>query len=211
MNTCYIACALDCKIEVDIKEGDLVIGADKGYFTLVENDIKPHLAIGDFDSYTGDIKCENTMVFPVKKDDTDSALAIKYAYERGYRKMVIFGAIGGALDHTLANVALAAKYAQIGATLVFVDDENVLFAVHNSEVKFSEKAEGRISVFSFGDLAKGVNEKGLMYELENATLENATPLGVSNEFIGTPAAVSVSEGTLLIYTSKFNYENCLTK
>lgn len=211
MKICYIACALDCKIEINPKENDLIIGADRGYFTLVENNIDPHVAIGDFDSYTGEIRCDNTIVFPVKKDDTDSALAIKYAFEQGYKKIVVFGAIGGALDHTLANVALAAKYAKLGVDIVFVDGDNVLFSVYNRSVSFNEKAHGRISVFSFGDTAKGVCEKGLMYELDDAVLENSTPLGVSNEFIGVPAIVSVCDGTLLIYTSKFNYENCLTK
>ena len=37
MNTCYIACALDCKIDIKKGENDLIIGADRGYFTLVEN------------------------------------------------------------------------------------------------------------------------------------------------------------------------------
>ena len=82
MKICYIACALDCKIQISPKENDLVIGADRGYFTLVENDILPHVAIGDFDSYTGKIDCENTIVYPVKKDDTDSALCIKYGIEQ---------------------------------------------------------------------------------------------------------------------------------
>ena len=211
MNICYIACALDCKIQISPKEDDLIIGADRGYFTLVENGIKPDVAIGDFDSYTGKIDCENTIVFPVKKDDTDSALAIKYAYEQGYKKIVVFGAIGGALDHTLANVALASRYAQLGVDISFVDGDNVLFSVCNACVCFNKDAHGRISVFSFGDTAKGVCEKGLLYELDNATLQNTVPLGVSNEFVGVPATVSVAEGTLLIYTSKFNYENCLTK
>ena len=147
----------------------------------------------------------------MKKDDTDSALAIKYAYEHGYKKIVVFGAIGGALDHTLANVALASRYAQLGIDISFVDGDNVLFSICNSSISFNENAQGRISVFSFGDTAKGVCEKGLMYELDNAVLENSTPLGVSNEFVGVPATVSVADGTLLIYTSKFNYENCLTK
>ncbi len=210
MKICYIACALDCKIQISPKENDLVIGADRGYFTLVENGVSPHVAIGDFDSYTGKIDCENTIVYPVKKDDTDSALAIKYAIEQGYRKIVVFGAIGGALDHTVANVALAAACAEKGIDVSFVDGENVLFAIHNSSVSFNKDASGRISVFSYGDKAKGVYEKGLLYTLDNAVLSNRVPLGVSNEFTGDFSEISVEDGTLLIYTSKENYEKHLT-
>ena len=211
MKTCYIACALDCKIEILPKENDLVIGADRGYFTLVENGIKPDVAIGDFDSYKGKIECESTFVFPVKKDDTDSALAIKFACEQGYKRVVVFGAIGGCLDHTIANISLAAQYTEKGIDICFIDGENVLFGVFNGKISFDEGAEGRISVFSFGDRAEGVCERGLLYTLENETVTSRVPLGVSNEFVGKKAEISVSNGTLLIYTSRENYENHLTK
>ena len=211
MKTCYIACALDCKIDFKPKNDDLIIGADRGYFTLVENGFVPQIAIGDFDSYTGKIDCENTIVYPVKKDFTDSALAIEYAMQNGYRKIVVFGGIGGDLDHTIANISLVGKCAKDGVDVTFVDGENVLFAVYNSKVLFDREAKGRISVFSFNDTALGVYERGLLYSLENATLENQIPLGVSNEFVGCEAEISVSDGTLLIYTSRQNFENHLTK
>ena len=211
MKTCYIACALDCKLDFIPSEGDLIIGADRGYFTLVENGYKPHVAIGDFDSYTGKVDCENTMVFPVKKDDTDSALAIKYAVSMGYEKIVVYGGIGGYLDHTVANIALVADYTEKGIDLSFIDGENVLFAIHNSSIRFDAGASGRISVFSFRDKAVDVCESGLMYSLDNAILENSVPLGVSNEFIGQNAKISVDNGTLLIYTSRKNFENYLTR
>ena len=210
MSICYIACALDCKMDFIPQEGDLIIGADRGYFTLVENGMSPHVAIGDFDSFTGKVECENTIVFPVKKDFTDSALAIDYAIQNGYEKIVVFGGIGGDLDHTIANIALVGKYSKESIDISFVDRENVLFAIHNSSVHFDKEAKGRISVFSFNDTALGVNEKGLLYSLEDATLENQIPLGVSNEFVGCDSEISVSDGTLLIYTSRQNYENHLT-
>ena len=211
MNTCYIACALDCEIKIDPQEGDLIIGADRGYFTLVENGILPHVVIGDFDSYTGNIDCENVIVHPVKKDDTDSALAIEYAIEQGYKKIVVFGAIGGELDHTIANISLVARYTERGIDISFVDKENALFGVYNSSVHFSKLASGRISVFAFNDKAFGVCERGLLYSLDNATLENKIPLGVSNEFTGEKSSISAENGTLLIYTRRENYENHLTR
>ena len=211
MDTCYIACALDCEINILLDATDLLIGADRGYFTLVKNGYTPDVAIGDFDSYSGEINCEKTIKFPVKKDFTDSALAIEYAIDKGYKRIVIFGAIGGQLDHTLANLALLARYTELGIDIVFIDGESVIFAIHNSKISFNERANGRISVFSFGDVSKGVCENGLMYTLNNYTMENINPLGVSNEFIGTGAEISVKNGTLLIHTSKENYFNYLTK
>ncbi len=211
MDICYIACALDCKIDITPNETDLVIGADRGYFVLEKNGIKPSVAIGDFDSYEGEIACENIIRFPVKKDYTDSELAIKYAIEQGYKSIKIYGAIGGALDHTIANIALLAKYSKEGVDIAFFDDENVVFAITNSGVRFDSNARGRISVFSFGDEASGVSEKGLLYELKNACLTNHNPLGVSNEFISEKSEISVQNGTLILYTARKNYENYLTR
>lgn len=211
MNTCYIVCALDCKLDFKPDESDLVIGADRGYLTLVENQIKPDIVIGDFDSYKGKIQCENIIKYPVKKDFTDSALAIEKAISMGYKQIVVYGAIGGLLDHTLANIALLSEYTKKGFEISFVDGENVVFALYNDKVTFTKDASGRISVFSYTDVSNGVCEKGLLYELDNATLQNIIPLGVSNEFIGNSAEISIKEGILIVYTSKENYKKHLTR
>lgn len=211
MNVCYIVCALDCKLGFVPDKNDYVIGADRGYLTLLKNDIDPNCVIGDFDSYTDEIKCDNIIKYPIKKDFTDSALAVEHAISKGYRKIVVYGAIGGHLDHTLANIAILADISKRGVDISFVDGKEVIFAIHNSKVCFSTEATGRISVFSFNDVSMGVSEKGLLYELKNATLKNNIPLGVSNEFVGKPSEISVEQGTLLIHTSKENYFRHLTR
>lgn len=211
MNTCYIVCALDCTLDFKPDSTDFVIGADRGYLVLEKNKIKPNAVIGDFDSYSGAIECENVIHFPVKKDYTDSELAVKYAIEMGYKNIKIFGAIGGALDHTIANLSLLSKYSIKGIEIAFYDGENVVLAITNSTAFFDENASGRISVFSTCEKAFGVFEKGLLYELDNAILESKEPLGVSNEFIGVASEISVQNGTLILYTSKENYEKYLTR
>ena len=211
MNTCYIVCALDCDLDFKPDSSDYVIGADRGCLTLVKNQIKPSIVIGDFDSYTGEIKCESIIKYPVKKDFTDSALAIEFALSKGYKKIIIYGAIGGMLDHTLANIALIANYTEKGIDISFVDGGNIAFALHNEKVVFDKNAKGRISVFSYTDTSLGVTEKGLLYEVDNVVLENRIPLGVSNEFIGKKSGISVENGTLIVYTSKENYEKHLTR
>lgn len=211
MNVCYIVCALDCKLSIKPDESDFIIGADRGYFVLENNGISPDAVIGDFDSYTGELKCDNVIRFPSRKDFTDSELAIMHAIEKGYKKIKIYGAIGGALDHTIANLSLLGKYSKQGMEIAFYYDKNVVFALTDGDVSFDESAKGRISVFSFYDKAFGVFEKGLSYEISDAILENKAPLGVSNEFVGECATISVSKGTLILHTSMENYENHLTK
>jgi len=49
-----------------------------------------------------------------------------------------------------------------------------------------------------GGKAEGVCESGLLYGLENAELTPDFPLGVSNEFTGEAAEISVRNGLLLV-------------
>ena len=47
-------------------------------------------------------------------------------------------------------------------------------------------------------MAEGVTLTNLKYPLENDTLSSSFPLGVSNQFLGQPASVSVEDGCLLL-------------
>ncbi len=210
MNRCFIVCALDCMLDFVPDESDFVIGADRGYQTLKNQNKRIDLVVGDFDSGELPTDFENVIKYPVQKDETDSAIAIKHAIEKGYKKITIYGGVGGTLDHTIANLSLISYYAEKDVEIILIDGENCVFACHNSKIAFSSKAKGRISVFSHTDISKGVCEKGLYYTLDNYDLDNKTSLGSGNSFIGKEAEISVNDGTLLIFTEKSNL-NYLTR
>ena len=69
-------------------------------------------------------------------------------------------------------------------------------------LEISNNNIGYVSVFSLSEVSDSVTIKGLKYELEDERLNNAFPLGVSNEFVGKPAYIDVRNGTLLITWSK---------
>lgn len=56
---------------------------------------------------------------------------------------------------------------------------------------------GYLSLFSLGEKAEGVNIRGMKYELNDATVTNDFPIGISNEFMGQEATVSVRQGQLM--------------
>ena len=92
---------------------DLFIGVDRGSLFLIEQGIYPDLAIGDFDSVSEEelaLVCSQSkevLQAQPEKNDTDLELAVKTAFVRYPQAQVtIFGAFGGRLDHTLANVFL---------------------------------------------------------------------------------------------------------
>ena len=57
---------------------------------------------------------------------------------------------------------------------------------------------GYLSVFCNSGTAEGVTLAGLKYPLDRYDLTGGFPLGVSNQFLGEPAVVSVEKGSLLL-------------
>jgi thiamine pyrophosphokinase len=177
---------------------DLIIAADGGLKKLEEIGIIPDIVIGDFDSLGYDPKSDVKIKLPKEKDVTDTAAAVEYGIKKGYRRFRIFGGTGGRNDHTVANIQLLIGLIRRGYKAELVDETQIYTALHNGNMKFNENMKGYISVFSYSDVSMGVSEKGLKYSLKDAVLENTTPLGVSNEFLGFKAEISVESGTLLI-------------
>ena len=83
---------------------------------------------------------------------------------------------------------------------LFVCGEDfVVTSIKNGKIILNPSKNGNVSIFSAVEIAKGVTVKGLLYELENAEINSNFPIGVSNEFIGKKAEISVEEGMLNIF------------
>ncbi len=183
--------------------GAYVIAADKGYAYLKKRGIAANLVIGDFDSLGFVPEGENTLRYPVEKDDTDTMLAVREGLDRGYRLFLLYGCAGGTrLAHTLANLQALAFIAEHGAHGFMFDGDCVITAIQNSKMMFDAHESGYISVFCMGEDAQGVDIKGLKYQVTNCTLSSKMPLGVSNEFVGKASFVSVKKGTLYVLWHK---------
>lgn len=200
MAKCIIFGALPVdKNIIKIHNDDFVIAADAGLNTLNEYGISPNLILGDFDSFQGIIPTgDNVILHPTKKDDTDTILAIKEGLNKGFKEFIIYGCLGGRLDHTFANIQAACFVAENGGNAVLINNETYLTVLKDSSIDFSSDCSGNISVFAVSEEATGVTEANLLYELNNATLSPDFPLGISNEFIGKNATVSVEKGKLCI-------------
>lgn len=197
--TCYIVGAGDISnTTIRIPDGAFVISADGGYGYLKNIGITPDVAVGDFDSL-GYMPCDTeTITFPAEKDYPDMMLAVEEAVKRGFNDVIVYGALGGRLDHTIGNLQLIAYFSQRKISVRLLDDSIVIACVTDSRLDLGNKKEGLVSVFAFGSTAYGVNIKGLKYTLTDANLDATVPLGVSNEFIGENAYVSVEKGNLVV-------------
>jgi len=197
-NRCYIAGAGEFSGRILPERGDFVIAADAGYLELVSRSITPDLVVGDFDSLGRIPENASIALSPAEKDDTDLMLAVKQGLARGYTTFIIDGVLGGRLDHTMANIQILAYIANKGAQGLLLGRDICMTAISNATVKFISGACGYISVFSAGSVADGVTMDGLKYTLINSTLTYDNPIGVSNEFTGMPATISVKNGVIII-------------
>ena len=201
MNRCFIFAALNTEnLIIKPQANDLVIACDKGINNTDKLGITPNIIIGDFDSLGFVPDRENIKVLPIRKDDTDVGYAIKYALDLGYSDFVVYGAVGGSLDHTFANMQLAHYLCENGARGIFFGGNEAFTAIKNDSLRF-KNARGRVSVFSLSEKSESVTLNGFDYPLQNATLFSSFPLGVGNSFLGD-AEISVQNGTLAVIWSE---------
>lgn len=182
---------------------DYVLCADGGYAHAMRAGVTPQLVIGDCDGGV-DIPPQLLRRAPVEKDDTDTMLCLRHAICEGYRDCLLIGGIGGRLDHTYANIqALAFAHAH-GARVELRDANERVFLLENGARAIPREQGRALSIFSYSPRCEGVYESGVKYPLENATLTNAFPLGVSNTITALEARVSVHRGILLVILSRLD-------
>ena len=198
MGRCVIFCAGGFeKLAVSIGDDDYILAADGGLAHLQKLGLTPDGIIGDFDSL-GYVP-QNSQVFPVEKDDTDSMLAVRKGLELGYKEFILYGALDGPrLDHTIANLQTLLFLESQGAKGTLVGLKYLITTVKNGVLKLPLAESGIVSVFCLGEKARGVTIQGLKYGLENGQLDSSFPLGVSNHFVGKESSVAVEEGTLIV-------------
>lgn len=187
-----------CGTQLLIPDGAFVIAADAGLNHLNNLGIVPDLIVGDFDSL-GEVPVgDNVIAHNPEKDDTDMMLAVKEALSRKSDIIIIYGGLGGRLDHVLANLQTLTYIEKNGARGYLVGCGNICTVIENRGLCFDSDMLGIISIFCQGAEARGVDLVGLKYPLSNYTMSYDVPIGVSNEFIGIPSSVFVREGLLAV-------------
>lgn len=209
---CIVIGAGDLTVgSINVGEDDLVIAVDGGlnYCSVLE--VEPDLILGDFDSVGEEQKAallnlqeqipDRVIALKPEKDDTDMLAALKMGLEFGYTSFLIYAATGGRLEHTIANIQCLLYLKNRDAVGYLMDGNGMIFVLQNEEVKLKNTLEGYLSFFSLGKCAKGVTIEGMKYELNQYTLTNDFPIGISNEFVGKDAVIRVEDGELVCIIS----------
>ncbi|MBQ8655254.1 MAG: thiamine diphosphokinase [Clostridia bacterium] len=181
------------------EDGDLLICADGGYAAARRCGLEPDLVVGDFDSMPEGHQVQGEVLrLPVHKDDTDMAVCFREGRKRGYRSFRIAGALGGRMDHTLANLQCLYDCALRGEEAWLCDRHNRLTVLLPGEYVISRIPERKLSLLAWTQEVRGVTLRGTEWELTDHTLSSRYPLGVSNEIRGEQAHLSFTEGALVL-------------
>ena len=212
---CYVVGAMS--LTPDLRpypvQGDCVIAADLGFDSLMAYGVKPDLAVGDFDSLGHRPNHPNVIQLPTEKDDTDRIYALRKGIELGYRRFILLGGVGGRLEHTLGNLQLLDWLAGLGGQGFLVGEKTAATGIRDGRrLAFPASMSGSLSVLCSSGTAEGVDLIGLKYPLDKHTLTSQFPLGLSNQFLGQEATVSVERGSLLLlWEDKGNFYMQLPK
>ena len=184
-------------------ENCLIVCCDGGVRHLYQTEIKPDVIIGDMDSIDPahlesyshqDVKI---IKYPVSKDFTDTELALDYAINFKPEAIYIWGALGGRLDHTLANVFLLEKTKALPIKTYLIDEYCEVFLL-SGDVTINESAGQTVSLIALRPQVEGITLFGFLYPLDDATLRMGQSLAVSNVIKGDEAKISVCSGSLLV-------------
>jgi thiamine pyrophosphokinase len=185
-----------------VEPDDLVICVDGGARNALDLGLRPDVVIGDMDSLGSELSARlqesvRLVTYPPRKDQTDLELAVRYALDEGATDLVLLAALGGRIDHTLANVMLLAMPELQGIRARLVDGPQELLLVRDKVV-----IEGRpgdtVSLLPLTKDAVGIYTQGLEYALKEGVLKFGAARGVSNVMKAEQATVRVSDGLLLV-------------
>lgn len=197
MKTCYIigGGSFDGFFD-EIGKDDLVLAADRGYRLAKEEGIKVDYIIGDFDSSKRPEDDHVIALNPIK-DYTDTVAAIEFAKEKGYKKIIIYGGLGGRESHTISNIRTIYHYQKQGIDIKLKSKSKEIFVVNDKFAYTYQNHDFYVSIFSLNDNTK-LTIKGLYYELEDYPMQIDDALGVSNETKKENFDIKVKDGAIVV-------------
>ena len=179
-----------------------LICADGGARHLKAAGMFPTLIVGDMDSLDrGSQESYESMGVkiirhPREKNETDTELALREAFGMAPKEVWIWGALGGRIDHTLANLSLLVQGIERGVEVRLIDEWCEVFLVTRQTIL--EGKEGQtVSLLPFMGEVSGVTLTGFEYPLTDAVMAVGRPYGISNVLAARQGVIAVDSGCLL--------------
>nr|WP_312576032.1 thiamine diphosphokinase [Sedimentibacter sp.] len=186
---------------------EYVICADGGLEKVENLQLIPNSIIGDLDS-VDDIVLKKYLdmnielkKYSAEKNYTDMELAIEYAIEKGFNDIILIGATGLRLDHTVANIMLIERYYKKGIHIKVIDNNNCIQIVTNN-MEINNKRNYFVSIVPITDSIEGISLMGFKYPLDSVDVKRGSTLCISNQITSEKGNILLDKGAALVFISK---------
>jgi thiamine pyrophosphokinase len=181
------------------KEGDRVACANGGYSIARWAGISPDLVIGDLDSLNSEEieKYTQVVTYPEEKDFSDFELTLKKVRPLRPERIFVYGALGGRVDHELANILLLATSP---TPMIFIEENTQIYNVRGSLILEGKKG-WVCSLLALCGPCHVEEMRGFRYGLRDEDLAPSSR-GLSNIIVNKVASVSIGKGSLAVIITK---------
>ncbi len=183
------------------ESADLFIAADGGANHALQTGLQPDIVTGDMDSFIPDEGYRGRVIRNLDQETNDLEKALDVAIRESdgsYKQILVFGAAGKRLDHTLKNLSVLTKYDDGRCRIRFIDLYGEILLLPR-KFRRSFTIGTPISLFPLSGRVDGITTLGLKYPLKNESLENGVRDGTSNEAVKETVEISHKKGDLLLF------------
>lgn len=191
------------RLQLLLATSDVVIATDGALDRACEHGIAVHTHIGDMDSISNPEDLESRypgmeiLRYPAEKDWTDLELAIDWALESDPASIRIYGATGGRIDHTMANLSLLEKGLHSGVRMQLIAGRETVQLIQGDLSLDEAQIGDRVSLLPVS-LFSTVTTQGLQYTLHGEKLFRGKARGLSNVVTATPVRIGLESGILAV-------------
>jgi len=181
------------------RSAHLIVCADGGANHARRMNLRPDIILGDLDSLSPSTKIafKNVPLLHIpSQESTDLEKAIRYCLKQHHKSIVVIGASGGRIDHTMGALGIFKKF-RSRATITVIDRVGTLMLVRR-QIRLSTSVGQHLSLIPL-EKCSGITTRNLKYALKNESLELGVREGTSNEATADTVTISVRRGTLLVY------------
>lgn len=187
-------------IREKVEHSELFVAADGGGNVARGLNLTPHFIIGDLDSYSGQTDPGTEVIHDPDQESNDLEKALAFAKIKGGTQVLVFGAIGKRIDHTLKNLSVLKQFNSRFTSLRFIDRYGELFLLP-SHYRATYPTGTTISLFPLSGIVNGVITKGLKFPLQDEALENGVRDGSSNKTVQEQIEITHKKGDLLLFVA----------
>ena len=184
-----------------LQGADLFICADAAGHPYSHLPRVPDVVIGDFDSLSGRILDSRLGTRFLQVDDqytTDSEKAIIFAVEQGIQEVVLVGAVGWRLDHTIFNCQLMERFASEVKICLAGPFADLVRLSTGDKVSWRLPIATRFSLMPVLGPVSRVTLEGAEFPLLGEDLYPGGVATISNRVVVSPLLISIGTGSLLV-------------